>query len=228
MINVLVTGANGQLAKTIRELYSKNSDSIKFSFLSKSQLDISNLNEIESVFKKTNFDYCINCAAYTNVENAEDNPEISFKINAESVKNLALACKENNTTLIHISTDYVFDGTSKNTYLEEDKTNPINEYGRSKLLGEHYISDTLNNFFIIRTSWLYSKFGKNFARTILKKVQENTDLKITTSQIGTPSSCNDLAKFIYHLIKTREINYGIYHYSALGHCTWFDFAIKIA
>ena len=164
---VLVTGANGQLGSTIKELYSTNQDNIQFTFTTKAELDISNKNEIKKFFSKNNFDYCINCAAFTNVEQAEKTPEIAFKINAKAVKHLAKICKVTNTVLIHISTDYVFDGSKNEPYSELDIPNPINEYGKSKLLGEQYIQQILNSYFIIRTSWLYSKdFGYNFYRNL--------------------------------------------------------------
>ncbi len=225
---VLVTGANGQLGKTIQELYATNNKKIQFTFATKLELNISIKNEVEVFFSKNNFDYCVNCAAYTNVEEAETNKEVAFKINADAVKNIAEVCKNNNTTLIHISTDYVFDGDKNEPYLEDDKTNPINEYGKSKLLGEKNIQDIIEQYFIIRTSWLYSKYRKNFAKTIIAKIQENTKLEITTSQIGTPTSCVDLVKFINHIIVSKENKYGIYHFSALGEATWYDFAVQIS
>lgn len=225
---VLVTGANGQLGKTIQELYAANNKNTQFTFTTKLELNISIKNEVEVFFSKNNFDYCINCAAYTNVEEAETNKEAAFKINADAVKNIAKVCKKNNTTLIHISTDYVFDGEQNEPYLESDKTNPISVYGESKLLGEQNIQDILKEYFIIRTSWLYSKHGKNFLKTIVSKIQENTKLEITTSQTGTPTSCVDLAKFINHIILSKENKYGIYHFSALGKATWYDFAIQIS
>lgn len=228
MIDVLVTGANGQLGKTIKDVFSEDKESIHVVYVSRRELDISNKSEIKHFFNENSFNYCINCAAYTNVEQAEISPEDAIKVNTEAVKNIAEICKKNKVTLIHISTDYVFDGKKCEPYNEEDKTNPINQYGKSKLLGEHYIQDILKEYFIIRTSWLYSKHGKNFVKTIVSKIQENTTLEITTSQKGTPTSCIDLAKFIYHIIKTKEVKYGIYHFSAFGDATWYDFAIQIS
>lgn len=225
---VLVTGANGQLGKTIKELYSKNIDFIYFVFVTKSQLDITCKNEIDAFFNKHQFDYCINCAAYTNVEQADSEPIKANKINAEGVKNLAEACKLNDAILIHISTDYVFDGKKNEPYTEIDSPNPINEYGKSKLLGETHLANTLTDYFIIRTSWLYSKYEKNFLKTIVKKIKENSKLKIITTQKGTPTSCEELSKFIYFLIKSREENFGVYNFSALGEATWYDFAMEIA
>ena len=151
---VLVTGANGQLGQTIKTLYNENDEGVQFVFTNKNELDITNLEETSDFFSKTKYDYCINCAAYTNVEQAEESIELAFKINAEAVKNLAILCKKHKTILIHISTDYVFDGKKKTPYTETDSTNPINQYGKSKLKGEQDISNTLEEYFIIRTSWL--------------------------------------------------------------------------
>lgn len=227
-IKVLVTGANGQLAKTIKELFFVNEKGMDFVFASKKELDITKPHQLEAFFNKYNFEYCINCAAYTDVEQAEKTPSIAFKINADGVKHLAEVCKESQTILIHTSTDYVFDGNKETPYTEEDQTNPINEYGKSKLLGEQYIEQTFDNYFIIRTSWLYSKYGKNFLKTIIKKIQQDEHLIITTSQKGTPTSCVDLSMFIYYIIKNRETSFGLYHFTAKGEATWYDFAVQIS
>lgn len=225
---VLVTGASGQLAQTIKKIYFKNKDNIHFTFVSKEELDITNLHSLSVFFSENRFNYCVNCAAYTNVEQAEEAIDLAFKINAEGVKNLAVLCKKEKVTLIHISTDYVFDGTKESPYTEIDKTNPINQYGKSKLKGEEYISKTLKEHYIIRTSWLYSAYSKNFAKTIINKIKENADLKITIAETGTPTSCIDLAKVIYSIIKLESVPYGIYHYSNEGEATWYDFAVEIA
>jgi dTDP-4-dehydrorhamnose reductase len=225
---ILVTGSNGQLGKTLKDLYQDNNDYLEFSFLTKSELDISNKETLNDYFKNHSFEYCINCAAYTNVEQAEESIEDAFRINAEAVGYLAESCNESNTTLIHISTDYVFDGKKGKPYSETDLTHPINEYGRSKLAGEELIKKSLKNYFIVRTSWLYSKHAKNFVTTIASKIKEDSDLTITTSQKGTPTSCVELSKFIYWLIKTESKDFGIYHFSAKGASTWYDFALKIA
>ena len=225
---ILVTGADGQLAKTIKELYVKNSDNLQFHFVNKKELDITNFKEVSTFFSKNEFDYCINCAAYTNVEQAEESTELAFKINSEAVKHIATVCNEKNIILFHISTDYVFDGKKSTPYSETDITNPINQYGKSKLKGEQYIKEILKEHYIIRTSWLYSNFGKNFVKTIANKVKENADLKVTTSEIGTPTSCIDLAKVIYELILVKKVPYGTYHFSNEGEGSWFDFAKQIA
>ncbi len=227
-IKILVTGANGQLGKTLNDLYQNNSDNLDFHFVTKTELDISNKEALNNYFKNNSFDYCINCAAYTNVEQAEESIAETFKINEEAVGYLAECCKESNTKLVHISTDYVFDGKKETPYLETDLTNPLNEYGRSKLAGEHRIQEVFKQFFVIRTSWLYSKYPKNFVTTIASKIQDDSDLTITRSQKGTPTSCVELSKFIYFLIQTESKDFGIYHFSAKGDATWYNFALKIA
>lgn len=226
--SVLVTGANGQLGKTIRELYSHNHIEYDFTFVTKSQLDITDKKIVKSFFNQNQFDYCINCAAYTNVEQAEKTPDIAYKINAEAVKYLAEACLKTKTILIHISTDYVFDGEKKEPYMVEDLPNPINEYGKSKLLGEQYIQEILDSYFIVRTSWLYSKkYGKNFYKTILEKAETEPLLSITAKQTGCPTNTESLSKFIYRMIKIKSSNFGIYHFSDSKAMTWYDFASEI-
>ncbi|PIY08929.1 MAG: dTDP-4-dehydrorhamnose reductase [Flexibacter sp. CG_4_10_14_3_um_filter_32_15] len=224
---ILITGANGQLGMTIQELYAGNR-AFNFIFTSKPELDITSKKQLDVFFDKYKFDYCINCAAYTNVEHAEKTPDLAYKVNAEGVKNLAEACKRSNTTLIHISTDYVFDGEKENPYTIDDEPNPLNEYGKSKLLGEHYIQEILNNFFIIRTSWLYSKkYGKNFYRTILELAKTKKELTITTEQLGCPTNTESLATYIMDLIFNKSIDFGLKHMSDNKVMTWFNFAEQI-
>lgn len=226
MMKILVTGANGQLGKCIKDAAADYPD-FEFVFASKEELDIENKDSLTDFFKKNNFSHCINTAAYTNVEKAESDKERAFAINAEAVKNLALTCKENDVVLLHISTDYVFDGKKKSPYLETDKTNPINVYGASKLKGEEYIQEICNKFFILRTSWLYSQYGHNFLKTILKYSQEGKPLTITTEQTGTPTNANDLSKALLQIIAQDSINYGVYNFSNSGETTWYGFAKEI-
>ncbi len=226
MVSILVTGANGQLGSCIKKI-EKNYLQLNLCFLNSNELDISKENEIRDVFEQKKIDFVINCAAYTNVEKSEKEPEKAFLVNADGVRNLAHICDKYNTTLIHISTDYVFDGTKRTPYIEEDIPNPINEYGKSKLNGEKHVQELLSKYFIIRTSWLYSEFGHNFFKTILKKSEIETELCITTSETGTPTNANDLAQFILDIIKNQSQEYGIYHYSNLGKATWYDFAKEI-
>tara|TARA_R110002049_G_scaffold2365_2_gene17268 strand:- start:25696 stop:26481 length:786 start_codon:yes stop_codon:yes gene_type:complete len=225
---VLVTGANGQLGLTFKELYEVNSENIDFTFVAKSELDITHEERLMQYFNLNQFDYCINCAAYTNVEQAEKTPKIAYKVNAEGVKNLAGVCKEFNTILIHISTDYVFDGEKKEPYTINDIPKPINEYGKSKLKGEEYIKGIMSNYFIIRTSWLYSKkYGKNFYRTILAKAKIKKKLSITTEQKGCPTNTVNLSNFIINLIKEKSHVFWVYHFCDNKVMTWYDFAEQI-
>lgn len=226
-MKVLVTGANGQLGMTIRKI-GASYPLIEFIFTSSSELDITNQNKINETFKRTMPLYCINCAAYTNVEQAEKDPKQAYSVNAEGVKNLALACKENDTILIHISTDYVFDGEKTEPYTIHDIPNPINEYGKSKLAGEKYIQKILSNHFIVRTSWLYSKeFGKNFYQTILKKAKTEKEIFITDKQTGCPTNTENLVEYLLKLVTNNKNEYGIYHFCDKEAMTWFDFAEKI-
>ena len=224
--NIVVTGSNGQLGSCI-QLIAQGYKELNIDFFSSSELDITSEEQIGSLFTQTSIDYVINCAAYTNVEQAEKEPEKAYQVNTEGVRLLAESCKENDAVLIHISTDYVFDGSKSTPYTEEDIPNPINEYGKSKLAGEKYIQQILNQYFIIRTSWLYSQFGKNFYKTILQKSETQDKLTIVDSEIGTPTSAMDLSNFILNLINLRSDNYGLFHYSNTGQATWYDFAYEI-
>jgi dTDP-4-dehydrorhamnose reductase len=226
MINIAVFGANGQLGQTIYSLVGEKNKGFRF-FTSK-EVDITQKKDLDDVFRANKFSYCINCAAYTNVEEAEKNKEKAFLVNSEGTKNVAEECKKHNVVLIQISTDYVFDGASKTPYKTTDLTNPINQYGKSKLQGEINISRIFKDYYIIRTSWLYSPFGKNFVKKIISKLKENAELKITTQEIGTPTSCIDLSKFIIHITEKKDVPYGIYNFSAKGSATWYLFALEIA
>lgn len=226
MKTVLVTGASGQLGKCIQEL-ARDEESIDWLFVDSSALDITSTQDISDCFNSKSIDYCINCAAYTNVEKAEQEQDKAFLINAEAVKNLAKICKENDAVLIHVSTDYVFNGKAHTPYIESDPTDPINVYGASKLKGEDYIKQLMQKFFIIRTSWLYSQYGHNFYKTILKKADEGAVLNITTAQEGTPTNANHLASLILQLVLNDASAYGLYHYSNEGETTWYGFAKEI-
>lgn len=226
MMRVLVTGADGQLGKCIQKI-SDNHSNLKFEFHNSKALDITNSEKTSSIFSKGNYDYCINCAAYTNVEQAEKTPEPAYAVNAQGVLNLAQICAEEKVVLIHISTDYVFDGSKQTGYFPNDVTNPINEYGKTKLQGEDHIQELLKKFFIVRTSWLYSEFGKNFYTTILSKAQAGDDLKITDEQTGCPTNANNLAAYILKLIDDKATNYGIHHFTDGEAMTWYDFAERI-
>ncbi len=225
-MKILVTGAKGQLGKCIKDA-STGFPNMEFVFASREELDITNEASVLEIFSKNNFDYCINTAAYTNVEKAESDSDNAFLINAEAVKNLVLRCNEKDVTFIQVSTDYVFDGEKTSPYTEEDKTNPINVYGASKLKGEQYVQEFCKKYFILRTSWLYSQYGHNFYNSMLRFAKEGKELKITTEQTGTPTNANDLAEVILQIIKRESNKYGIYNVSNSGEATWYDFAKEI-
>jgi len=224
MKRILVTGSNGQLGLTFQEIH-KEYPKLEFVFKNSSELNITDIKKVEEIFKDGNFDYCINCAAYTNVEQAEKTPEIAYLVNGDGTRNIALLCKEHNVILVHISTDYVFDGEKGEAYTIEDITNPINEYGKSKLKGEEYIQNILKDFYIIRTSWLYSKkTGNNFYQTILSKARKGEVLKITDAQVGCPTEIINLVKHIVYIIVNNKQNFGLQHFTDEIEMTWYDFA----
>lgn len=225
MKGVLITGANGQLGQCLQKIAPLYKD-LKFTFKNSKDLDITDSLSIKKIFALGDFHFCINCAAYTNVEQAEKTPDIAYRVNAEGVKNLAKVCKSYNTTLIHISTDYVFDGEKDAPYTVKDVPNPINEYGKSKLLGEKHIQEIMDNYCIIRTSWLYSEFGKNFYKTILKKAKAGENLSVTDEQLGCPTNANNLALHVVEKL-IQNNNFGIEHFTDRYSCTWFGFAKKI-
>lgn len=226
MKTILITGANGQLGHCFQK-QAKKYPNFQFLYCSSKELDITSKDDLKYFFSENNIDYCINTAAYTNVEQAENEPDKAFLVNAESLGNLAEFCASYNVILFHFSTDYVFNGKSHKPYKETDETDPINVYGASKLKGEEEIQSKMTDFFIFRTSWLYSEFGHNFFRTILRKADEGAELNITTSQKGTPTNANDLAAFVLELISSENKSFGIYHFSNEGEATWYDFAEEI-
>ncbi len=226
MKSVIVTGASGQLGQSIKKIAS-GYPQIDFTFFNSTDLDITNTKAVEEKFSNRAFDYCINCAAYTNVENSEKEPEKAFKVNSEGVKNLATVCKKQQIVLLHISTDYVFDGEKGAPYLVTDATNPINVYGASKREGEQHVQNLMSAYFIIRTSWLYSEFGKNFYKTILQKAREGADLSVTDNQIGCPTHAGNLAKYVLDLIAGESKHYGIHHFTDEKSLSWYGFAEEI-
>lgn len=227
MINVLVTAKDGQLGQCFQDI-ALNFPEIIFFLKSSSELDITNKANVDSVFNtEVPFDYCINAAAYTAVDKAEDNIELADQVNHIGAQNLALACKKHQVILIHISTDFVFDGKSSKAYLESDITNPLGVYGETKLKGEQAISKTLEQHFIIRTSWLYSEFGNNFLKTMLRLASERNEIGVVGDQIGSPTYAVDLANVILSIINKKSTSYGIYHYCNQGVISWFEFAKEI-
>jgi len=226
MKKVLVTGANGQLGLCLQEL-SKLYPTIQFVFSSSKQLDVTNKESVVAVFETTNFDFCINCAAYTAVDLAESDSDKAKEVNELGVRNLGESCKETNTKLIHVSTDFVFDGTSSIPYTENDETKPLSVYGKTKLDGETAIQKILEEFFILRTSWLYSEYANNFMKTMLRLGSERSELGIISDQIGSPTYAKDLARVIVKIIESNSNEYGVYHYSNEGVASWYDFAKAI-
>lgn len=239
---VLVTGANGQLGQSL-QFIAPNYPELHFVFCTSADLDITDINNIESIFKLHKPNFCINAAAYTAVDKAESEQEKAHSINVTGAKNLAEVCKTYNTILLHISTDFVFDGdfsklsprAQSRGYSEDDIPNPTGVYGQSKLDGERAIQQILDKHFIIRTSWVYSQFGNNFMKTMLRLASERDSISVVNDQIGTPTNAVDLAdalvKIICHTERSRsaqsQIKYGIYNFSNEGQCSWYDFAKKI-
>ena len=224
---ILVTGANGQLGSELRVL-SVNSNH-EFLFTDVAELDITNREAVDNYVSEHGTDIIVNCAAYTNVDKAEDDTEMADNINHLAVKNLAEVSAKYKLILIHISTDYVFDGSKNTPYLETDPTAPFGVYGRTKLAGEKAVTDSGCDYLIIRTSWLYSSFGNNFVKTIRRLTAEKDSLKVVFDQVGTPTYAADLASAILEIIETGKYksNSGIYHFSNEGVCSWYDFAIEI-
>ena len=227
MINVLVTGSNGQLASCIKDL-AKEQRGIHFIYTDFQELDICNLKQVDKFFKTNQkIDYCINCAAYTAVDKAETDVEKAFEINAQGAKNLAFVCDEQGAVLIHVSTDFVFDGNKTEPYIETDTPKPISVYGASKLKGEVEIQKTLKKHFIIRTSWLYSEHGTNFMKTMLRLAETREEISVVSDQIGTPTYAGDLANVILKIVSSKNTSFGLYHYSNEGVASWYDFAKAI-
>lgn len=226
MKNVLITGENGQLANCIKVI-GKEFPDLNFTYTNSYNLDITNVENVDYFFNQKRFDYCINCAAYTAVDLAENEQDKALLVNQFGVKNLAITCKKFRTILIHISTDFVFDGNKNIAYNENDQTNPIGIYGITKLKGELAIKEILASYFIIRTSWLYSEYGNNFMKTMLKVAECRNEVSVVDDQIGTPTYAIDLAKVIFKIINSETNTFGIYHYSNEGVASWYDFACAI-
>lgn len=226
-MNVLVTGANGQLGNEIRRVAAQCGDS--YFFADVAELDITDKEAVFGMVRRIQADVIVNCAAYTNVEKAEDDREAADRLNHRAVSYLAGAAKETGATLIHISTDYVFKGDRNRPWREEEETNPLGVYGRTKRLGEESILESGCKYLIFRTAWLYSSFGNNFVKTMCRLTAERDTVNVVFDQVGTPTYAHDLASLICHVIGTRQFDkQGIYHYSNEGVCSWFDFAWEIA
>jgi dTDP-4-dehydrorhamnose reductase len=230
MKNILVTGAYGQLGNEVRIL-SANYPEYNFMFTDVDSLDITDKDELIDFVTGNDIRYIINCAAYTAVDKAEDDAELCEKINATAVKNLGLAAAEAGAGIIHVSTDYVFDGTSCRPYTEDMPTKPCSVYGKTKLKGEKNLLKACPNAIIIRTAWLYSPFGNNFVKTMIKLGSERESLNVIFDQVGTPTYALDLAdailKAMNQTIDSDHEKGGVYHFSNEGVCSWYDFTIKI-
>ena len=227
---VLVTGANGQLGQSI-QFIANQYPNIQFVYTDYQELDITNFESCHTVFAKYKPQFCINTAAYTAVDKAESEAEKAHLINVIGPENLAKVCKEYNTILLHISTDFIFDGTSTQPYLETDIPNPKSVYGQTKLDGELAVQKNWEKHFIIRTSWVYSQFANNFMKTMLRLASERDSLSVVNDQIGTPTYAVDLAEVLMNIIQSSITNkpspFGIYNFSNEGVCSWHDFASAI-
>ena len=225
-MNILVTGANGQLGNEMQRVAKTSSN--HYIFTDVAQLDITDREAVLKTVKDNGIQVIVNCAAYTNVDKAEDDRDTADLINNQAVGNLAIAAKEADATLIHISTDYVFKGDRCTPCREDWETDPLGVYGITKLAGEKSIERTGCRHIIIRTAWLYSPFGKNFVKTMQKLTAEKDSLKVVFDQVGTPTYAGDLADAISHIIETGQLDkQGIYHFSNEGVCSWYDFAKEI-
>lgn len=235
-MNILVTGANGQLGNEMRNLASRSANSFVFSDITAPQglstllLDITDSQKVMETIKSQNIGCIVNCAAYTNVDKAEDQEDLAYRLNAMAVCNLASAAYECGALLIHVSTDYVFGGNACVPYRESDNTHPTGAYGRTKLAGEKAVIESGCHYIILRTAWLYSPYGNNFVKTMLKLTSERDSLQVVFDQVGTPTCAADLAYAIFDIIENNKAqgHEGIYHFSNEGVCSWYDFAVTIA
>lgn len=223
---VVVLGASGQLGQCLKTIVKENSIQ-GFSFPDEETGNILNIESLRALFELEKPTYIINCAAYTAVDKAEDEFDLANRINAEGVSNIAELCKEFESTLIHISTDFVFAGNTAVPLIENDIAEPINVYGVTKLNGEKAVQEQLSNYFILRTSWLYSEYGNNFLKTMLRLGESNPELRIISDQYGTPTYAMDLANCILQIIDQESRSYGTYHYSNEGSGSWYDFSQAI-
>lgn len=227
MYKIVITGAHGQLGQCLQKLES-DYPQYKFVFASAAELDITDEGNVQDFFNEHRPHYCINAAAYTKVDLAEKEPQKAFAVNVQGVENLAQACKAHAAILIHISTDYVFGGDTLLSYDEEAWTAPTGVYGRTKLEGEERALEENPHTLILRTSWLYSEFGKNFVKTMLSLFKTKDELGIVADQYGQPTYAVDLAEAIMHIVAAPRKHFGIYHFSNYGETTWFGFAKEIA
>lgn len=225
-MKILITGANGQLGNEMR-IVAKQHTEVDFVFTDIEELNICNTDEVDSFVKNLRPNYIVNCAAYTAVDKAENDVDLCRAINCDAVKNLGVAAQKYQAKIIHVSTDYVFDGTSNTPYTETMPTNPQTIYGKTKLEGEKVLLSVCGTSFIIRTSWLYSSFGNNFVKTMLRLGNERDSINVVFDQVGTPTYAADLANAIWEIITSKSTDYGVYHFSNEGVCSWYDFTTAI-
>ena len=225
-MKILITGANGQLGNEMRVIAKSNTQH-EFVFTDVQELNICDKDAVNAFFKEGHFDFVVNCAAYTAVTNAEKDFDKSLALNRDAVRNIGEAAAENGTKVIHISTDYVFDGTAHTPYTEDMPVNPQSVYGKTKYEGEAALTQSGCDYVIIRTAWLYSSFGNNFVKTMIKLGSTRDKLTVIFDQIGTPTYAADLAKAIMTVIDSKEFVTGTYHFSDEGVCSWYDFAKAI-
>ena len=218
-MKILITGSNGMLGHDLTEVLKDNHELV---LTTSKTLDITDKDNVFDVISENKPDIVINSAAYTDVDGCESNPDLAYDVNGEGVKNLALACREVDCPLVHISTDYVFNGENTRPWVEDDETGPISVYGKSKLKGEAYIQEILDRYFILRTAWLYGINGRNFPKTMLELAQNHSEITVVYDEVGTPTYTPDLARAISELIETDY--YGIYHLTNSGNCSWCEFA----
>ena len=233
-MNVLVTGGSGQLGRSIMDVAEYSGHRFIYTYMCSQShegmvhLDITDPEEVNQAMDDYGIDVIVNCAGYTDVERAESEEDKVFKVKAEAVDVLAGAAKARGALLIHISTDYIFDGTRSEPYSEDAEASPLGVYGRSKLAGELAVRASGARYMIIRTSWLYSRYGKNFVKTILKKSEEQPLLKVVSDQVGTPTYAGDLAEFILTLLEPENLEKtGTYNYTDEGVCSWYDLACEV-
>ena len=221
---MLLTGSKGMLAKEfISEC--RNRKDYTIIALEREKCNIANFSSIRDAVGDIRPDIIINCASYTDVDACERNQEKAFSVNGEGVKNLIQVCRENDIPLVHFSTDFVFDGEKKSSYTEEDKPNPLNIYGESKLLGEQYLLNSRIRFFLIRTSWMYGKGGNNFVKAVINKAVNQSEIEMVDDQVGNPTWTRNIVDITLRLLEIKQ--YGIYNYSNEGECSWYEFACEI-
>ena len=227
-MNILVTGANGQLGREIQRLSAVSPNN--YTFTDVAELNVTDAGAVRQAVAQTRAEVIVNCAAYTNVERAEEDEEAADRLNRGAAENLARAAEANGATLIHVSTDYVFDGTGHRPYTEDMATSPLGAYGRTKLAGEEAVKASGCRYLILRTAWLYSEYGNNFLKTMLRLTSERETLRVVFDQVGTPTYAGDLALAIFSLIEAGRYtgNEGVYHFTDEGVCSWYDFAVEIA